>query len=74
MIRIQFPDSATEAEALGFLAGRFAFKSFDDGTTLVPDVALGHLAAQGFRFSVGGRAAYEQVVPTIRDSSASGIQ
>jgi hypothetical protein len=69
MIHIQFPDSATEAEALGFLAGRFSFKSFDDGTTLLPEVALGHLAAQGIKFSVGGRAAYEQIVPTIQDSS-----
>ena len=37
------------------LAGRFSFKSFDNGTTLVPEVALGQLAAQGIRFNVEGR-------------------
>jgi hypothetical protein len=44
MIQIPFPDSETEAESLGFLAGRFSFKSFDDGASLVPEVALGAMA------------------------------
>jgi hypothetical protein len=57
MIQIHFPDSDTEAEALGFLAGRYSFRSFEDGTTLVPESALGHLAAHGIRFTVGGKAA-----------------
>jgi hypothetical protein len=74
MTRIQFPDTATESKALGFLAGRCSFKSFDDGTTLVPEAALGLLAAQGIRFTVDGKAAYEQLVPTIRDSAAPDVQ
>jgi hypothetical protein len=74
MIQIHFPDSDTEAEALGFLAGRYSFRSFEDGTTLVPESALGHLAAHGIRFTVGGKAAYEQFVPTIRDSTTPQIQ
>lgn len=74
MIRIHFPDPQTEARALGFLAARFSCKSFDDGTTLVPEAALAPLAAEGIRFSVEGGAAYEQVVPTVRDSSATEIQ
>lgn len=74
MIRIQFPDSATEAAALGFLAGRCSFKSFDDGTTLVPQAVLGLLAGQGIRFTVEGKAAYEQYVPSIRDSAPAQVQ
>jgi hypothetical protein len=63
-----------ERRALGYLAGRFSFKSFDDGTTLVPETALGHLAAQGIRFTVQGPAAYDQIVPTVRDSAAADVQ
>jgi hypothetical protein len=74
MTRIQFPDSTTEVAALGFLAGRCTFKSFDDGTTLVPEGVLGLLAAQGIRFTVEGKAAYEQFVPSIRDSAPAQIQ
>lgn len=74
MTTVRFPDPATETAALGFLAGRCAFKSFDDGTTLVPEAALGLLAAQGIRFTVAGKAAYEQVVPTIRNTAPSRIQ
>ena len=53
MVQVRFPDAETERKALGFLAGRFSFKSFDDGTTLVPNRALSYLAAQGIRFTVG---------------------
>lgn len=74
MIQIRFPDSDTEAEALGVLAGRFSFKSFEDGNTLVPEAALGYLAAQGIRFTVGGPAVYDQVVPTVRNPSPSEVQ
>jgi hypothetical protein len=74
MIRIQFSDRSAEAKALGFLAGRCSFKSFDDGSTLVPEGALGLLAAEGIRFKVEGKAVYEQVVPTLRSSAASQVQ
>ena len=74
MIQIRFPDPQTERQALGFLAGRFSFKSFNDGVTLVPAAALGQLAAQGIQFSVQGRAAYEQIVPTVRNPAASEVQ
>ena len=74
MIRIQFPDPTAEAKPLGFLAGRCSYKSFDDGTTLVPEGALGLLAAQGIRFSVDGKAVYDQIVPALRDSSAPQVQ
>lgn len=74
MIQIRFADGQMERRALGYLAGRFSFKSFDDGTTLVPETALGHLAAQGIRFTVQGPAAYDQIVPTVRDSAAADVQ
>jgi hypothetical protein len=60
MIQIRFPDSETEAEALGFLAGGCSFRSLEDGETLVPAMALALLAAQGillYRRRHGGLSA-----------------
>jgi hypothetical protein len=71
MIRIRFPDAATECRALGFLAGRFSFKSWSNGETLVPSAALASLALKGIPFSVAGPAKYEQYSPTVRDPAAS---
>jgi hypothetical protein len=73
MIRIRFPDAATERRALGFLAGRFSFKSWANGETLVPSTALASLALEGISFSVIGPATYEQYAPTIRDPAASAV-
>lgn len=61
MIRIRFPDPATECRGLGFLAGRFSFKSWASGTTVVPEHALAALASAGIPFSVEGPATYEQI-------------
>jgi hypothetical protein len=55
-IKLRFPDPESERKALGFLAGRFSFKTFHDGSTLVPETALSHLALAGLRFTVEGRA------------------
>ena len=74
MILIQFPDRATEEKAIGFLAGKCSFKSFNDGTTLVPDAVLGLLAAHGIRFTVEGKAVYDQIVPTIRGTASPQVQ
>jgi hypothetical protein len=54
MIQIRFPDAASERRALGYLAGRFFFKSWADGVTLVPDYTLPHLAREGIPFIVDG--------------------
>lgn len=59
MIRIRFPDEASERRALGHLAGRFSFKSWASGETLVPETALVSLALEGLRFNVEGPATYE---------------
>jgi hypothetical protein len=74
MIKIRFRDAEIERKALGFLAGRFSFKTYTDGSTLVPEAALSRLASEGIPFSVEGRAASEQSISTVRDSSPPAIQ
>jgi len=74
MICIRFSDSNAERRALGYLAGRFSFKSSASGETLVPDEALPALAREGIRFTVEGPATYEQLVPPLRDPSAHAVQ
>ena len=74
MIRIRFPDPDTERKALGYLAGRFPFKTFADGYTLVPEAALSRLAVEGISFAAEGPARYEQSIATVRDSSAVAVQ
>jgi hypothetical protein len=74
MIQLRFSNAQHERKALGFLAGRFAFKTYADGRTLVPEAALAPLASEGITFAVEGRAAYEQLVSTVRDSSAATVQ
>ncbi len=74
MIQICFPNGDSERKAIGYLAGRFAFKTSADGHTLVPEAALARLAVEGIAFTVEGRAAYEHVVSTIRDTPSAAIQ
>jgi hypothetical protein len=57
MIIIRFPDSDSKRRALGFLAGRFSFKSWATGEMAVPETSLAHLATEGIPFDVKGRAA-----------------
>ena len=66
MIKLRFLDSCSERRALGFLAGRFFFKTFADGITLVPTSVLSSLALEGISFTVVGRATYDDVVPKVR--------
>lgn len=73
MICIRFSDAAQERRALGYLAGRFSFKSSASGETLVPEEALRALAREGIRFAVEGPATYEQLVPPVRDPSAHAV-
>jgi len=73
MIRIRFPDPASERRALGYLAGRYSFKSWADGVTGVPDYALPPLAREGIPFIVDGPATYEQIVPAVRTSFPSAV-
>ena len=75
MIIIRFPDPASERRALGWLVGRFSFKTWSNGETLVPNAALPALALEGVRFIVEGPATYERLIPTaLRDAPASPVQ
>jgi hypothetical protein len=74
MVKVRFPNADSERKALGYLAGRFPFKTFAEGYTLVPEMALSSLALAGVSFSVEGRAAYEHVVSKVRDTAAPTVQ
>ena len=74
MIRIRFADQETERRAIGFLAGRFSFKSWANGDTVVPESALAAMAVQGITFTVQGPATYEQSVPSLRNSAPVTVQ
>jgi hypothetical protein len=71
MFRIRFTTPELERKALGFLAGRFNFKTWSDGQTLVPEKALAALAVEGIPFLVEGPATYEQSAPSFRNPSAA---
>jgi hypothetical protein len=62
-VMICFPDAESERRALGFLAGRFSFKRWSTGETVLLERALPALAAQGIHFSMQGPATYERLVP-----------
>jgi hypothetical protein len=74
MIIIRFPDPASKRKALGWLVGRFSFKSWATGEMMVPEDALSALALEGIRFTVEGPATYEQLIPAVRVPAASQVQ
>jgi hypothetical protein len=65
MIRIRFTNPQIERRALGYLAGRFSFKTWATGEMLVPEAALRALAREGFSFIVEGPPSYEQLLPPV---------
>jgi len=74
MIRIRFADSNIEKRALGFLAGRFSFKTWSNGETMIPETALSALALEGIVFTVEGPANYEQIISAFRNTSTHPVQ
>lgn len=74
MIIIRFTDKDGERRGLGYLAGRFSFKTWVTGETMVPEEALPYLAKEGIRFQVEGPPTYEQLVPALRGASAAPVQ
>ena len=74
MILVRFTDAQTERRALGYLAGRFPFKSWAGGETLVPESALASLAVAGITFTVVGPPTYEQNIPALRTPPAVAVQ
>jgi hypothetical protein len=73
MILIRFPDEAAKRKALGYLLGRFSFKSFVTGEMIVPEYALSSMAVEGISFTVEGPATYERLVPAIRNPAATAV-
>lgn len=73
MIQIRFPDAETERRALGYLAGRFSFKSWASGEMIVPEAALPALALEGISFTAEGPTRYEQSIPAVRNPSAPAV-
>jgi hypothetical protein len=74
MIIIRFADTVVERRALGFLAGRFSFKTWSTGDLMVPEQALPALAVAGIPFFVQGPATYEQLTEKLGDPAASAVQ
>ncbi len=73
MILIRFTDPQAERRALGYLAGRFSFKSWASGEMLVPEEALPFLALESIPFSVLGPATYERHLPAFRNPPAAAV-
>jgi hypothetical protein len=67
MIILQFDDAEAEKKALGWLAGRFSFKTWASGDLMVHETVLPYLAREGIVFKVKGPATYEHFVPAIRN-------
>ena len=73
MVLIRFPDSESERRVLGYLVGKFSFKTWETGETLVPEAALQFLAVEGIKFLVEGPASYERSVPSVRNPPAAKV-
>jgi hypothetical protein len=74
MVRLTFPNRATEKQALGFLLGRFSGRVLKGGEHLVPEAALGALAEQNIPFTVKGKASYADYMAALRGASPAPVQ
>jgi hypothetical protein len=72
MIIIRFPDEKSKRRALGYLPGRFSFKTWVTGEMMVPENALPFLAVEAISFSVEGPATYDRLTP-LRNPAAVAI-
>lgn len=73
MIQIAFSDLEQKRRALGFLAGRFPFRSSSDGSMLVTETGLAAMALENISFTVIGLATYEQQLPALRDPASAPV-
>jgi hypothetical protein len=73
MIIVQFDDAEAEKRALGWLAGRFSFKTWANGDLMLPEIALPYLARENIPFKVKGPATYEHFVPAVRNSDPLAV-
>jgi len=56
MIILRFDTGDEERRALGWLAGRFSFKTWDNGDLMVHEAVLPYLAREGISFRVQGQS------------------
>ena len=73
MIIITFPDLESKRRALGYLSGKFPFKSWANGEMMVSEEAESHLIREGIDHTVEGPASYEHLIPAVRDPSAPAV-
>ena len=73
MILIRFPDTDSKRRGLGFLAGRFSFKSWATGEMVVSEAALAYSATEAIPFTVEGPATYERIISAVRNPPASAV-
>ena len=73
MVIIRFDEEETEKKALDFLIGRYSFKTWANGDLMLPEQALGALAAEGVTFRVRGPATYEHFLPTLRNPASAPV-
>ena len=62
MIIITFPNLETKRCALGYLSGKFPFKSWANGEMMVSEEAESHLTREGIDHTVEGPATYEPFI------------
>ena len=73
MIRIRIAERTMKIRALGYLAGRYSFKSWADGKMLVPPPALPSLACEGIVFEVEGQATSAEQIAAFRDPAPAPV-
>ena len=73
MVIVRFDNADEERRALGWLAGRFSFRTWENGDFMLHEATLPYLAREGIPFRVQGPATYEHFRPTIRDTAPASV-
>jgi hypothetical protein len=73
MVIVRFDTKDEERRALGWLAGRFSFKTWANGDLMLHEGVLPYLAREGIAFKVQGQATYEHFRPAIRNSTPAPV-
>ena len=73
MVILRFDTDEEERRALGWLSGRFSFKTWDNGDLMVHEGVLPYLAREGISFIVQGQATYEHFRPSVRNSAPAPV-
>jgi len=73
MVIIQFENADIEKKALGWLPGRFSFKTWANGDMMLHEDVLPFLAREGMTFKVKGPATYDRFLPAIRTADPIAV-